>query len=128
MELGKPITSATSLNNKTQFEEDVWRREYENGIALANATSFAQDVDLGHEYEKIIGARDSAVNDGSIVNQINLKAKDGLVMLRTFQTLKMLFLKTAISSVFNKSGNRPATVCLFMKTELPEDPNYTTAI
>jgi len=107
VELGKPITAATSLNNKTQFEEDVWRREYENGIALANATSLAQDVDLGGKYEKITGSQDSAVNDGSIVNQVNLKAKDGLVMLRTFQTLKnVVFENGNFIRFFNKNGSR----------------------
>lgn len=107
VELGKPITVATSLNNKAQFAEDVWRREYENGIALTNATSLAQDVDLGGEYEKITGAQDSLVNDGAIVNQVSLKAKDGLVMLRTFQTLKnVVFENGNFIRFFNKSGNR----------------------
>lgn len=107
IELGKPIAAAASLNNKSQFEEDVWRREYENGIALVNPTSQPRDVDLGGEYEKIKGAQNSAVNDGAIVNQINLKAQDGLVMLRTFQVLKnVVFANGNFIRFFHKNGNR----------------------
>ncbi|MEK7160716.1 MAG: putative glycoside hydrolase, partial [Patescibacteria group bacterium] len=107
IELGKPIIAAVALNNKAQFEEDVWRREYENGIALANPTSQSQDVDLGGEYEKIKGVQDSAVNDGSIVNRVNLQANDGLVMLRTFQTLKnIVFANGNFIRFFDKNGNR----------------------
>lgn len=107
VELGKPITAAISLNNKTQFKEDVWRREYENGIALVNSTLESRDVDLGGEYEKITGAQDPAVNDGSIVNQVSLQAKDGLVMLRTFQTLKnVVFTNGNFVQFFDKNGKR----------------------
>ena len=107
VELGKPITEAISLNNKTQFKEDVWRREYENGIALVNSTLESRDVDLGGEYEKINGAQDPAVNDGSIVNQVSLQAKDGLVMLRTFQTLKnVVFTNGNFVQFFDKNGKR----------------------
>ncbi len=107
IELGKPIAAAVSLNNKPQFEEDVWRREYANGIALVNPTSQPQTVDLGGEYEKIKGAQDSSVNDGSIVNQVTLQAKDGLVMLRTFQTLKnVVFANGNFIRFFDKNGNR----------------------
>ena len=107
IELGKPIAAAASLTNKPQFEEDVWRREYENGIALVNPTSQSQGVDLGGEYEKIKGAQDPAVNDGLIVSQVNLPAKDGLVMLRTLQTLKnTVFSNGSFIRFFDKNGRR----------------------
>ena len=107
LELGKPLAAAVSLNNKTQFKEDVWRREYENGIALVNPTSEPQDIDLGGEYEKIKGTQDYAVNDGSIVSQVTLQARDGLVMLRTFQTLKnVVFTNGNFVQFFDKNGRR----------------------
>ena len=107
LELGKPIAAAVSLNNKTRFEEDVWRREYENGIALANATAQPREVDLGGEYEKITGAQDAVVNDGSIVSQVNLPAKDGLLMLRTFQTLQnVVFTNGSFVQFLDKNGRR----------------------
>lgn len=107
VKLGEPISTAASLNNRSQFSEDVWRREYENGIALVNATSLAQEIDLGGEYEKIKGARDSAVNNGVILSQVKLQAKDGLVMLRTFQSLKnVVFTNGNFVQFLDKKGGR----------------------
>ena len=93
VDLGNPLGSAISLNNKPQFEEDVWRREYENGIALVNATDELQAVDLGGDYEKIKGTQDKAVNNGAIVSQVNLQSKDGLIMLRPVQSLNNVVFK-----------------------------------
>ena len=42
---------------------------------LVNATEQSQEVDLGGDYEKIIGQQDPTVNDGSIVNQVRLGAR-----------------------------------------------------
>lgn len=85
--LGDPVGPAVSENNQAQFKNDVWRREYTNGLTIVNATNQSQEVNLGGEYEKIIGTQDPAVNDGAIVDQVRLPAKDGLIMLKTLQTL-----------------------------------------
>ena len=107
IELGQPLSAALSLNNKQKFEEDVWRREYANGLALVNATANSQNVDLGSEYEKIQGKQDSVVNDGSIVSQVSLKAKDGLILLRTFQTLNnAVFANGSFAGFFDMNGKR----------------------
>lgn len=120
IELGKPLGVALSLNGKQKFEEDVWRREYENGIALANPTSKPREVDLGGEYEKIKGIQDSAVNDGSIVNRVSLPANEGLVMLRTFQTLKnVVFANGNFVRFFDKNGNRVRNGLFIYENGLP---------
>jgi hypothetical protein len=107
VDLGNALGSAISLNNKPQFEEDVWRREYQNGIALVNATDQAQDVELGGDYEKIKGAQDKVTNDGAIVSQVNLQSKDGLVMLRPVQSLKNIVFKNGnFVRFFNANGTR----------------------
>lgn len=107
VELGQPLGGPLSLTNKPKFEEDVWRREYENGIAVVNATGMSQDIDLGGEYEKITGIQDKNINNGAIVNQVNIPAKDGLVMLRTFQTLKnIVFGNGNFVRFFDIKGNR----------------------
>ncbi len=107
VELGQPLGGPLSLNNKPKFEEDVWRREYENGIAVVNATGVSQDIDLGGEYEKITGLQDKNINNGAIVSQLNLSAKDGVVMLRTFQTLKnIVFGNGNFIRFFDIKGNR----------------------
>ncbi len=107
IELGQPLGNALSLSNASQFTEDVWRREYENGIALVNATAQSQSVDLGGEYEKITGLQDKVTNNGAIVNQVNVPAKDGLIMLRTFQTVKnVVFGNGNFIRFFDMKGNR----------------------
>ena len=107
VDLGNPLGSAISQNNKPQFEEDVWRREYQNGIALVNATGQSQDIDLGGEYEKIKGTQDKLINDGTIVSQVNLQSNDGLVMLRPVQSLKNVVFKNGnFVRFFNTNGTR----------------------
>ena len=86
--LGRPSGDPASLNNNSKFDDDVWKREYEQGIAIVNVTKESQEIDLGGEYEKISGKQDPRVNDGAIVSQVTLGARDGLIMFKTFQNLK----------------------------------------
>ncbi len=61
---------------------DVWRRDFEHGIVLVNATSQAVTVPLGGSYAKIDGKQDRAVNDGATVNQVTLPPQDGIILLK----------------------------------------------
>ncbi|KKU25789.1 MAG: hypothetical protein UX39_C0019G0009, partial [Candidatus Magasanikbacteria bacterium GW2011_GWA2_46_17] len=85
--LGRPTGQAVSLNNAQRFQEDVWKREYERGIALTNSTGERREVELGAEYEKIRGRQDPTVNDGSITDRVTIQPRDGLIMLKTAQTI-----------------------------------------
>ena len=87
VKLGEPVGNSVSQNGQTGFANDVWRREYEHGVALVNSTGLEQTVDLGGDYEHIIGKQDPAVNDGSIVDKVDLPARDGLVLMKTAQNL-----------------------------------------
>jgi hypothetical protein len=60
----------------------VWRRDYEGGLALANATATTQTISLGATYQKIDGTQVPEVNDGSLVGQVTLRPLDGLSLLR----------------------------------------------
>ncbi|MFA5061991.1 MAG: putative glycoside hydrolase [Patescibacteria group bacterium] len=105
--LGEPIGEAQSVSGSANFTEDVWRRDYTNGVAIVNVTTKSQTVDLGGEYEKITGKQDPAVNDGSITNAVTLGAKDGLVMLKTFQTLQgVTYPNGYFLSFYDINGNR----------------------
>jgi hypothetical protein len=120
IELGKPLTPAVSLTSAPQFKSGIWRREYENGIALVNSGSESQNIDLGGEYEKIKGTQDTDVNDGAIVSEVNLKAKDGLVMLRTFQTLKnVVFSNGNFVRFFDQAGNRSRNGLFIYENNVP---------
>jgi len=61
---------------------EVWQRDYENGIAIVNATSKAITISLGGTFRKINGTQAPIVNDGSLVDQVTLPAIDGIILLR----------------------------------------------
>ncbi|MDD4476984.1 MAG: putative glycoside hydrolase [Patescibacteria group bacterium] len=105
--LGKAVSEARSLSGKTDFQRDVWRRDFTNGIVLVNSSDKSAEVDLGGEYEKIIGSQDAEANDGSIVSKIKLNAKEGLLLLKTFQTARdTVFINGGFASFFDIKGRR----------------------
>lgn len=107
VKLGNPISQSISESERVQFDNNVWVRNYENGLAVVNPTSESQLVDLGGEYEKIIGKQDPITNDGSIVEKVNLKARDGLLLLKTAQNIyNVPFINGSFIRFFDMKGNR----------------------
>lgn len=106
--LGEPVGPAVSQGGRPRFQADVWRRDYAGGLALVNATSEAREVDLGGEYEKIIGVQDTAVNDGAIAERVSLPAQDGLIMFKTAQTLNDAFFSNGSFARFFRAGGARA--------------------
>ncbi len=105
--LGDPIGAPVSLNGNRPFTEGVWRREFKNGVAIVNAAKDAQDVDLGGEYEKLIGQQDPTTNDGSITDKVHLSGYDGLIMYKTFKTVQNVFFKNgSFVRFFKADGTR----------------------
>lgn len=106
-DLGKSTGVAIAQNGGKNFSSDVWKRNFENGIALVNPTARPQNIDLGGEYEKIHGKQDPFVNDGSIVSETTLDAYDGLVLLKTFSTVNdVLFTNGSFVRFFHPTGER----------------------
>ena len=102
--LGSPTTEPISITGKAKYQEDsVWKREFTNGIALVNPSSKTQTVDLNAEYEKIIGSQDPRTNNGQLVDKITIPAKDGILMLKTSQTIKNAVFKNGSFLRFFKS-------------------------
>lgn len=98
---------SSSVSNNTSYEPDVWRRDFENGLALVNSTNEQQRIDLGGEYEKISGTQDTTVNDGSIVTETTVDGHDGVVLLKTFSTLHdVAFQNGAFARFFRPDGTR----------------------
>ena len=66
------------------FEDsaNVFRRDFENGIALANATPLSKTIALDGEFLKINGMQDPAVNDGTVVTELTLGPYDGILLVR----------------------------------------------
>ncbi len=61
---------------------DVYRRDFDNGIVLVNATTQTVSVPLDDEFHKIDGTQDRTVNDGSTVSEVSLPPLDGIILLR----------------------------------------------
>jgi Hypothetical glycosyl hydrolase family 15 len=74
--LGQPTGPAVRLSN------GVWRRDFDNGIALANNTSSTQTVSLGGTFRRIQGTQDPSVNNGASVSSQTLAPQDGIILLR----------------------------------------------
>lgn len=90
--LGKPTAPAFSYKKiadaNNVYAPGVWMRPFEHAVAVVNSTDKKQMVDLGGEYEKFHGTQDPYVNDGAIVNETEVDANDGLILLRTFATIQ----------------------------------------
>lgn len=105
--LGKAVASSVSKNNYSAYKPDVWSRQFENGIALVNSTDQKQTVQLDGEYEKIHGTQDTGVNDGSIVSELTVGSKDGMLLLKTFETLQdIIFTNGAFMRFFRPDSSR----------------------
>ena len=65
------------------WQKGVWRRDFDNGIALVNPKgNGAQTVTLEGPYIKIKGAQDPVTNNGQTVTTVTLKDRDGIILLR----------------------------------------------
>jgi hypothetical protein len=74
--LGKATGPAVKLQN------GVWRRDFENGIALNNSTGSTQTVSLGATFRHLTGTQAPLINDGSSVTVASVPAQDGVILLR----------------------------------------------
>ncbi len=96
--LGKPISEAVDFNDakKTLFNAlmdegtpDVdavtngrtWWRSFEHGSALVNPGQRAVHLKLPQPMKKIKGVADPTLNDGSLVDELWLDARSGVILL-----------------------------------------------
>ena len=61
---------------------DVWRRDFQGGVALDNASASSVAVSLDGILRKIRGKQSPTTNDGSLVSQVTLAGRDGIVLVR----------------------------------------------
>ena len=60
----------------------VWRRDFQNGIVLANPTELSMTVPLESAFRRLLGTRAPGVNNGALSNSMTIGAFDGLFLLR----------------------------------------------
>ncbi|HMH17903.1 MAG TPA: putative glycoside hydrolase [Burkholderiales bacterium] len=64
------------------WSQEVWRRDFQNGVVLVNPTTSAKTVKLEPGLRRLAGHQDPAINNGSAASQVTLEPKDGIVLLR----------------------------------------------
>lgn len=107
LDLGVPLGTAKSQNNFSNYQPDVWQRDFANALVLVNSTASKKTVSLDGEYEKVHGTQDTVTNDGSIVSSVSLSGYDGLVLLKTFSGVEdVLFRNGDFLRFFDSAGNR----------------------
>ena len=95
--LGAPLTPPVTA----AWQTGVYRRDFENGIALVNPKDNngggPVTVTLETSYIKINGTQDSSVNNGAVVSSVTLQPRDGIILLRQ-STATNAFGRTTIGS------------------------------
>lgn len=86
----------------------LWRRDFDNGIALVNSTAKDQlYIFRKEEFEKIRGRQDPLTNNGTRINYIKLKPNDGIILKTTRQDLVgSTFLNGDFVRVFDATGKQ----------------------
>ncbi|MCX6714626.1 MAG: putative glycoside hydrolase [Candidatus Uhrbacteria bacterium] len=110
--LGAPKTTLKNIFDaaKTVIDQGVWQRDFEQGRVLVNATSNTVTVPLDGDFEKIHGTQDPAINDGSVVSEITLAAKDGIILLRPIDNITNTpFRNGAFARIFDATGKTKRT-------------------
>lgn len=112
-DLGKALSSAYNLldKNSSTYKKGLWRRDFEKGIILVNSTDSEQTyIFKNEEFEKINGTQDRSVNNGSVINYIKIKSKDGVILFKKASIVSTIrnssFNNGDFIRVFNRSGNQ----------------------
>ena len=74
---------------------DVWRRDFQGGVSLVNASTSRVTVPLDGVLRKINGTQAPAINDGSLVARVTLRPRDGLILLRPTASPREVALQAA---------------------------------
>jgi len=79
-QLGQP----TSAPPTSPWQNGVYRRDYQNGIALVNPKgNGARTVTLESGFKHLLGTQAPSVNNGQAASSVNLADRDGIILLRT---------------------------------------------
>jgi len=78
------LGNATSTPPQAAWQNGVWRRDFDNGIALVNPRGNGQvTVTLETDFKHFSGSQAPSVNNGQATRTITLGDRDGVILLRT---------------------------------------------
>jgi hypothetical protein len=67
----------------TAWQKGVYRRDFENGIALVNPKGNGPvEVTLEEDFRRIAGKQDPIVNNGALTRKVVLQDRDGIILKR----------------------------------------------
>jgi hypothetical protein len=82
-EYGANLGAAVSKPSTAAWQQGVYRRDFENGIALVNPKgNGAKDVTLEGDFVAIKGTQVPSVNSGKTVRTVHLNDRDGVILMR----------------------------------------------
>jgi hypothetical protein len=82
-EYNSNLGAATTAPPTAPYQHGVWRRDFENGIALVNPKgNGTQTVTLGASFKQLSGTQDPVVNNGETVTKVTLNERDGVILRR----------------------------------------------
>jgi len=82
-EFDSKLGQSTTTPPTAAWQKGVWRRDFQNGIALVNPKGNGpQTVTLEGPFIKLKGTQDPVTNNGATVTTITLKDRDGIILLR----------------------------------------------
>jgi hypothetical protein len=77
--LGKAVKPPTTV----AWQKGVYRRDFENGIALVNPKGNGPvEVTLEEDFRRLTGKQDPAVNNGAVTRKLVLQDRDGIILKR----------------------------------------------
>lgn len=82
-ELSVNLGQASAVPTTAAWQNGVWRRDFDNGIALVNPKGNGpRTVTLEADFVKVKGVQDPATNSGQTVRTVTLQDRDGIILLR----------------------------------------------
>jgi hypothetical protein len=82
-EYNAKLGAATSKPQTAAWQSGVYRRDFQNGIALVNPKGNGiRTVTLEGDFIKLKGGQAPSVNDGTTVRKVTLQDRDGIILMR----------------------------------------------
>jgi Hypothetical glycosyl hydrolase family 15 len=81
------LGQATQAPTTTAWQNGVYRRNFENGIALVNPRGNGpREVTLEEDFKRLSGKQAPGVNNGQLTRKVQLNDRDGIILMRVKPT------------------------------------------
>jgi hypothetical protein len=82
-EYNAKLGNSTSSPSTSPWQNGVYRREFQNGIALVNPKgNGTRTVQLETNFQRLAGKQDGTTNNGQVTRTVTLKDRDGIILMR----------------------------------------------